>query len=248
MTNQIDLQGRVAVITGGASGIGLETALRFGQSGATVVLWDIDADQLAAALERNPDFAIHRVDVNDEASVENAATETAGSFGRIDILVNSAGIGNVRHTVAGYPLDSWRRIIDINLTGTFLCCRAVVPIMQRTNYGRIVNISSVAGKEGPQFASAYAAAKAGVIALTKSLAKELIKTDIRVNTITPAAVETELFRKMSPESQAASRSRIPLGRLGQPAEIAAMIAWLASEECSFSTGAVFDLSGGKATY
>jgi NAD(P)-dependent dehydrogenase (short-subunit alcohol dehydrogenase family) len=163
------------------------------------------------------------------------------AFGHIDILVNSAGVGNVRHAVSGYTVESWRRIIDVNLTGTFLCCRSVVPIMQASNYGRIINISSVAGKERPQFA-AYAASKVGVIALTKSLAKELLDTEIRVNTITPAAVETAFFAQMREESQKASRSRIPLGRLGQPQEVAAMIAWLASEECSFSAGAVFDLA------
>lgn len=246
--NNIDLNGRFAVVTGGASGIGLETALRFATSGARVALWDLNEEQGRDLCNRNSAFSFHRVDVNDERSVDEAAAATEAEFGRIDILVNSAGVGNIRHTVAGYPVDGWRRIIDINLTGTFLCCRAVVPFMQKTNYGRIINISSVAGKEGPQFASAYAASKAGVIGLTKSLAKELLDTEIRVNTITPAAVETALFQQMSEESQKASRSRIPLGRLGQPTEIAAMIAWLASEECSFSTGAVFDLSGGKATY
>lgn len=246
--NSIDLQGRVAVITGGASGIGLETALRFLSSGARVALWDLNEDQGRKLIGQNSGLSFYRVDVNDDQSVDAAAAATANDFGRIDILVNSAGVGNIRHTVAGYPVDGWRRIIDINLTGTFLCCRAVVPYMQQTNYGRIINISSVAGKEGPQFASAYAASKAGVIGLTKSLAKELFDTDIRVNTITPAAVETALFHEMSEESQKASKGRIPLGRLGQPAEVAAMIAWLASEECSFSTGAVFDLSGGKATY
>jgi 3-oxoacyl-[acyl-carrier protein] reductase len=248
MANQIDLEGRFAVITGGASGIGLETARRFAASGARVALWDINEEQGRDLCAENPAFSFNRVDVNDENSVDAAAAATVEASGRIDILVNSAGVGNVRHTVAGYPVESWRRIIDVNLTGTFLCCRSVVPIMQAKNYGRIINISSVAGKEGPQFAAAYAASKAGVIALTKSLAKELIDTEIRVNTITPAAVETALFAQMSEESQKASRSRIPLGRLGQPQEVAAMIAWLASEECSFSTGAVFDLSGGKATY
>lgn len=248
MTNRIDLEGRVAVITGGASGIGLETAQRFATSGARVAIWDLNAEQGATLCAKNPALSFYRVDVNDEHSVEAAARATADAFGHIDILINSAGVGNVRHTVSGYPVESWRRIIDMNLTGTFLCCRSVVPIMQASNYGRIINISSIAGKEGPQFASAYAASKAGVIALTKSLAKELLDTEIRVNTITPAAVETALFAQMSAESQQASRSRIPMGRLGQPQEIAAMIAWLASEECSFSTGAVFDLSGGKATY
>lgn len=246
--NNIDLQGRFAVVTGGVSGIGLETALRFTRSGARVALWDLNEEQGALVCTEHAALSFFKVDVADDVSVEAAAAATAADFGRIDILVNSAGVGNVRHALADYPVDAWRRIIDINLTGTFLCCRAVVPYMQKTNYGRIINISSVAGKEGPQFASAYAASKAGVIGLTKSLAKELLDTEIRVNTITPAAVETALFHQMSEESQKASKGRIPLGRLGQPSEIAAMIAWLASEECSFSTGAVFDLSGGKATY
>lgn len=246
--NNIDLQGRFAVVTGGVSGIGLETALRFTRSGARVALWDLNEEQGALVCTEHAALSFFKVDVADDVSVEAAAAATAADFGRIDILVNSAGVGNVRHALANYPVDAWRRIIDINLTGTFLCCRAVVPYMQKTNYGRIINISSVAGKEGPQFASAYAASKAGVIGLTKSLAKELLDTEIRVNTITPAAVETALFHQMSEESQKASKGRIPLGRLGQPSEIAAMIAWLASEECSFSTGAVFDLSGGKATY
>ncbi|NTA13931.1 SDR family NAD(P)-dependent oxidoreductase [Agrobacterium tumefaciens] len=248
MANRIDLEGRVAVITGGASGIGLETARRFADSGARVVLWDLNEKHGVKLCAKSPAFSFYRVDVNDEHSVDAATAATAEAFGRIDILVNSAGVGNVRHTVSGYPVESWRHIIDVNLTGTFLCCRSVVPVMQANKYGRIINISSIAGKEGPQYAAAYAASKAGVIALTKSLAKELLDTEIRVNTITPAAVETALFAHMSEESQKASRSRIPLGRLGQPHEVAAMIAWLASEECSFSTGAVFDLSGGKATY
>lgn len=248
MANRMDLKGRVAVVTGGASGIGLETARRFAASGAQVTLWDLNENEGETLCAENPAFSFCRVDVNDEHSVDAATTATVKASGRLDILVNSAGVGNVRHTVAGYPVKSWRHIIDVNLTGTFMCCRSVVPVMQRRNYGRIINISSIAGKEGPQFAAAYAASKAGVIALTKSLAKELLDTEIRVNTITPAAVETALFSQMSEESQKASRSRIPLGRLGQPHEVAAMIAWLASEECSFSTGAVFDLSGGKATY
>ena len=246
--NSIDLQGRVAVITGGASGIGLETTLRFLSSGARVALWDLNEDQGREPSGKIPACLFIVSTSTTISRLMRRPPRPRMIFGRIDILVNSAGVGNIRHTVAGYPVDGWRRIIDINLTGTFLCCRAVVPYMQQTNYGRIINISSVAGKEGPQFASAYAASKAGVIGLTKSLAKELLDTDIRVNTITPAAVETALFHEMSEEAQKASKGRIPLGRLGQPAEPAAMIAWLASEECSFSTGAVFDLSGGKATY
>jgi 3-oxoacyl-[acyl-carrier protein] reductase len=203
---------------------------------------------LAAAKARLGAVETVIVDVTDEASVAHATADTVARMGGIDILVNSAGMGGVRSTIADYPVDAWRKIIEVNLTGTFLCCRAVVREMQKTGYGRIINIASIAGKEGNPFGSAYSASKAAVIALTKSLAKENLQTEIRVNCVTPAAVETELFARMSPESQKASRERIPLGRLGRPEEIAAAIAWMASEECSFSTGAVFDLSGGRATY
>ena len=246
--NNIDLEGRRAVITGGSGGIGLVVAERMLASGARVAIWDLMPASLAEAKARHPALEIIQVDVTDEAAVEAATVATVAALGGIDILANAAGIGGVRSTVAQYPVDVWRKIIEVNLTGTFLCCRAVVREMEKTGYGRIVNISSIAGKEGNPFGSAYSASKAGVISLTKSLAKELLTTEIRVNCVTPAAVETELFHKMSPESQKGSRDRIPLGRLGQPAEIAAMILWLSSQDCSFSTGAAFDLSGGRATY
>ena len=246
--NDIDLARRVAVITGGSGGIGLAVAERMRQSGARVVLWDLSQDSLDAARSRDTAFAAFQVDVTDDASLQAATRDTLALTGRIDILVNAAGIGGVRSPVSAYPVDQWRKVIEVNLTGTFLACRAVVPAMQENNYGRIVNIASIAGKEGNPFGSAYSASKAGVISLTKSLAKELLDTEIRVNCVTPAAVETELFHRMSPESQKGSRERIPLGRLGRPEEIAAMVTWLASEECSFSTGAAFDLSGGRATY
>ncbi|WP_011579758.1 MULTISPECIES: SDR family NAD(P)-dependent oxidoreductase [Chelativorans] len=246
--NLIDLKGRKAIITGGSGGIGLAVARRMIASGAEVALWDLASESLRQAKAELDNVATVSVDVTSESDVERATQETAAKLGGIDILVNAAGIGGVRSTVAQYPVEAWRKIIEVNLTGTFLCCRSVVREMEKTGYGRIVNISSIAGKEGNPFGSAYSAAKAAVISLTKSLAKELLATEIRVNCVTPAAVETELFQKMSPESQSASRERIPLGRLGRPEEIAAMIVWMCSEECSFTTGAVFDLSGGRATY
>jgi NAD(P)-dependent dehydrogenase (short-subunit alcohol dehydrogenase family) len=234
--NQIDLAHRVAVITGGLGGIGHVTAERMRRSGATVVLWDLDP-------------VAGQVDVTDEASVARATAEVVSKYGRIDILVNAAGVTSQRTAVVDFPLDLWRRIVDINLTGTFLCCRAVVPHMQKAGYGRIVNLASVAGKEGNPYSAAYSAAKAGVISLTKSLGKELAATEIRVNCIAPAIIATKnLFFDMPEEMRRTWVSRVPMGRPGLPEEAAAMIAWLASEECSFSTGAAFDLSGGRATY
>jgi len=234
--NQIDLANRIAVITGGTGGIGHVTAERMRRSGATVVLWDLDP-------------AAGQVDVTDEATVARATAEVISKHGRIDILVNAAGITSQRTAVVDFPLDLWRRIVDINLTGTFLCCRAVVPHMVAAGYGRIVNLASVAGKEGNPYSAAYSAAKAGVISLTKSLGKELAATEIRVNCIAPAIIATKnLFHDMPEEMRRTWVSRVPMGRPGRPEEAAAMIAWLASEECSFSTGAAFDLSGGRATY
>jgi NAD(P)-dependent dehydrogenase (short-subunit alcohol dehydrogenase family) len=246
--NQIDLRDQVAVITGGCGGIGLATAQRMLASGARVALWDLSAESLAATRARLDGVRTYAVDITSEAAVADAAARTLADFGRIDILVNSAGIGNLRSPVADYPADAWRKIVDVNLTGTFLCCKAVVKAMQRNDHGRIVNIASVAAKNGNPFASAYAASKAGVIALTKSLANELVATGVRVNCVVPAAIETELFERMSEESKQGSRSRIPMGRLGKPEEVAAMICWLSSADCSFSNGAAFDLSGGAATY
>jgi 2-dehydro-3-deoxy-L-rhamnonate dehydrogenase (NAD+) len=244
--NQIDLKNRVAAITGGARGIGFATAQRFQQSGARVALWDRDGAEAAA---KDVAGAIGcTVDVTDERSVAAALAETERRLGPVDILVASAGIAGPNATVADYPVDVWRQVIDVDLNGVFLCCRAVVPGMVRRNYGRIVNIASVAGKEGNPNAAPYSAAKAGVMALTKSLGKELAKTGVRVNCITPAAVRTAIFDQITQEHIDYMLSKIPMGRFGTVEEMAAMIAWLASEECSFSTGGIFDLSGGRATY
>ena len=244
--NQIDLKNRVAAITGGARGIGFATAQRFQRSGARVALWDRDGAEAAA---KDVAGAIGcTVDVTDERSVAAALAETERRLGPVDILVASAGIAGPNATVADYPVDVWRQVIDVDLNGVFLCCRAVVPGMVRRNYGRIVNIASVAGKEGNPNAAPYSAAKAGVMALTKSLGKELAKTGVRVNCITPAAVRTAIFDQITQEHIDYMLSKIPMGRFGTVEEMAAMIAWLASEECSFSTGGVFDLSGGRATY
>jgi len=244
--NRIDLSGRVAAITGGARGIGFAVAERFIQSGAKVALWDMDGAETAAARLKG---AIGlAVDVTDAAGVSSALAATERRLGPLDILVASAGITGPNAPVADYPVDAWRKVIDVDLTGVFLCNRAVIPGMTQRNYGRIVNIASVAGKEGNPNASAYSAAKAAVMALTKSLGKELAATNIRVNCITPAAIKTDIFAQMTEQHIQFMLSKIPMGRFGTVEEAAALVAWLASEECSFSTGAVFDLSGGRATY
>ncbi len=249
--NRIDLKGRNAVVTGGARGIGLAIAERLAASGAAVCLWDIDdaAGQAAAGrLAESGQALALGVDVADEASVAAAAEATAGEFGAIDILVNNAGITGPNKATWDYTPDEWREVLAIDLTGVYLCCRAVVPVMLDGGYGRIVNVASVAGKEGNPNASAYSAAKAGVIALTKSLGKELARRGILVNCVTPVAVETDIFAQMTQEHIDYMLSKIPMGRFGRTTEIAAMVAWLCSEECSFSTGAAFDLSGGRASY
>ncbi len=239
--NQLDLNGRTAVITGGAAGIGLAIAQRLTQSGAKVALWDRDAAALAGAL------AV-KLDVTSEADVKRALDETVAKLGRVDILVCSAGITGPNMATWDYPLADWKQVIDINLTGVFLCNKVVVPHMQKNDYGRIVNIASIAGKEGNPNASAYSASKAGVISLTKSLGKELAKGGVRVNCVTPAAVKTGMFAQMTQAHIDFMLSKIPMARFGQVEEIAALVAWLCTEECSFSTGAVFDLSGGRAVY
>jgi len=247
--NQLDFGNRTAVVTGGATGIGFAVAQRLAASGARVALWDRDAVKLASAQSAlGPGTVVQALDVADASAVAGAAAAMEEAMGRIDVLVCSAGIAGPNHMTWEYPLDAWRQVIDVNLNGLFYCNRAVVPVMQKRDYGRIVNIASIAGKEGNPTASAYSASKAGVIGLTKSLGKELAKTGIRVNCVTPAAVRTAIFDQISQQHIDFMLSKIPLGRFGGVDEIAAMVCWLASEDCSFSTGAVFDLSGGRATY
>jgi NAD(P)-dependent dehydrogenase (short-subunit alcohol dehydrogenase family) len=249
--NTIDLRNRRAVITGGAQGIGRAIAERFLASGAAVSLWDMDAGELnRTAAELAGQGTVHTVvvDVSDSARVESAAATTINELGGIDILVANAGIAGPNHKTWEYPVDAWRQVIDINLLGVFHCCRAVVPVMLSQKYGRIVNIASIAGKEGNPTASAYSASKAGVIALTKSLGKELASENIAVNCITPAAARTRIFDQMEPAHIDFMLSKIPRGRFVTPEEIASLVAWVASEENSFTTGAVFDISGGRATY
>src|SRR5256885_1972660 len=257
--NQLDFNGRSAVITGGAAGIGLAIAQRLiarggrrrgvGRSGGRVSVWDRDAAALdKARVELTADIDTRVVDVADAASVDAAARAAASALGRIDALICSAGITGPNTTTWDYPVDAWRQVMEVNVNGVFLCNRAIVPVMLEQDYGRIVNIASVAGKEGNPNASAYSASKAAVIGLTKSLGKELAKTGVRVHCVTPAAVKTAIFDQMSQQHIDFMLSKIPIGRFGQVEEIAALVAWLCTEDCSFSTGAVFDLSGGRATY
>ena len=247
--NHLDFNGRHAAISGGATGLGYAIAQRLIQSGGSVSLWDLDEKKAASAAETLGAKAhASAVDVSQQASVAAAIKTTLAQAGRIDALVNSAGITGPNTTVWDYPLNEWRKVIDINLTGLFICCREVVPHMLKANYGRIVNIASVAGKDGNPNASAYSASKAAVIALTKSLGKELASSGVRVNCVTPAAVKTAIFEQMTPEHVAFMLSKIPMGRFGTPEEVASLVGWLCTEDCSFSTGAVFDLSGGRSTY
>jgi 2-dehydro-3-deoxy-L-rhamnonate dehydrogenase (NAD+) len=246
--NQLDLKGRHAVITGGASGIGFAIAQRIIASGGSVALWDRNESAIqtaTAALGAASRGVV--VDVTNQASVQAAVQQTL-KHGNVDVLVNSAGITGPNMKVWDYPLADWEQVMAINVNGLFLCCREVVPHMRERNYGRIINIASVAGKEGNPNASAYSASKAAVIALTKSLGKELADTGVRVNCVTPAAVKTAMFDQMSQSHIDFMLSKIPMARFGTVEEVAAMVAWLATEECSFSTGAVFDLSGGRSTY
>lgn len=249
--NRIDLAGRRAVVTGGAMGIGRAIVERLLDSGARVAIWDKDAAEAArtaAALGEGGRVAAVAVDVTRWSEVEAAVRATDTALGGIDLLVCNAGIAGPTMPVVDYPIEEWQRILDIDLTGVFYCLKAVVPQMIARNYGRIVNVASIAGKEGNPNAAAYSAAKAGVIALTKSLGKELAGYDIAVNCITPAAARTRIFEQMSEEHIRFMLSKIPRGRFVEVREIAAMVAWLVSAENSFTTGAVFDLSGGRATY
>jgi 3-oxoacyl-[acyl-carrier protein] reductase len=251
MPNKIDLSGRFAVVTGGAQGIGRAIVERFLTSGAAVAIWDRDrafADKTAAELKSKGKVATVAVDVTNYAEVERARDETLKAFGRIDILVNNAGVAGQNTTTWEYPVEEWRRVMSINLDGQFHCCKAIVPGMIAQNYGRIVNIASVAGKEGNPNAPAYSASKAGVISLTKSLAKETGTKDISVNCITPAAAKTAIFDQMTQTHIDYMLSKIPRGRFVLVEEIAALAAFCASADCSFTTGSAFDISGGRATY
>lgn len=252
-TNAIELTGRVAIVTGGAQGIGLTVGHRLLASGAKLVVWDINEAQLAKAsgeLGASGRGAVHteKVDIADYGSVVAALEGTLRALGRIDILINNAAIVGPNATLANYPLDDWHQVIDVDVNGTFHCCRAVIPVMMGQNYGRIVNVASIAGKEGNPNAAAYSAAKAAVIAMTKSLGKEVAGHDIAVNCVTPAVARTPGAMEQSPEHISYMLGKIPRGRFLELDEAAAMIAWLVSEENSFTTGAVFDLSGGRATY
>ena len=249
--NTVDLQGRVAVITGGAQGIGYATAERMLASGAAVVLWDIDAARLASAVQALASLGSvsgDALELTNEADVAAATAAAIQRHGRIDILVNNAGITGGNAPTWALSPAVWRQVIEVNLIAPFLTCRAVVPQMIKQGYGRIVNIASVAGKEGNPNASHYSASKAGLIGLTKSLGKELATKGVLVNAVAPAAARTAIFDQMSPEHIGYMLGKIPMGRLVEVAEVAGMVSWLASEDCSFSTGAVFDLSGGRATY
>jgi 3-oxoacyl-[acyl-carrier protein] reductase len=249
--NQLQLNGRVAVITGGAQGIGYATAQRMLASGASVVLWDIDEARLQQsreALSASGKVSASVVELTDEASVQAATAAALQRHGRIDILVNNAGITGGNGPTWELEPAVWRRVVEVNLIGPYLTCRAVVPQMLKQGYGRIVNVASIAGKEGNPNASHYSASKAGLIGLTKSLGKELASKGVLVNAVTPAAAKTAIFDSMKQEHIDYMLSKIPMGRFLQVQEAAAMIAWLASEDCAFSTGAVFDLSGGRATY
>jgi len=244
--NNIDLNDKVAVVTGGAQGFGLAIAKRISESGANVVIWDKDEEILKQVKLRNS-FNL-TVDVTTFENVSKAVETTLNQYRKIDILVNNAGIAGPSFKTWEYPNEEWQKIIDLDLTGVFYCCKAVVPIMQEQNYGRIVNISSIAGKEGNPNAMPYSAAKAGVIALTKSLGKELADKNIAVNCVTPAAAKTRIFDQISQEHIDYMLSKIPRNRFVLVEELASLVAWMASEENSFTTGAVFDLSGGRATY
>jgi 2-dehydro-3-deoxy-L-rhamnonate dehydrogenase (NAD+) len=249
--NQIDLQGKTAVVTGAARGIGFAVVQRLLASGANCSIWDNDSAALevaAKSLGAGARVQTLSVDVTNEAKVHAAAESVRSQFGAVDILVNNAGIAGVSKKLWECTTAEWRAVMELDLFAVFLCCHAIVPLMLPRNTGRIVNVASIAGKEGNPNASHYSAAKAGVIGLTKSLGKELAQTGIRVNCVTPAVIETEILKQMSREHINYMLSKIPLGRPGTVAEVAGLIAWLCSEECSFSTGAVFDVSGGRATY
>ena len=247
---KFNLENRVAVVTGGAQGFGLAIVERFIQSGAKVVIWDIDETEAKKAVSKisSKNLIYQIVDVTNFESISETLIEIEKLLGKIDILVNNAGIAGKNTTVADYPIDEWNRVINLNLNSVFYCSKAVVPFMEKNNYGRIINIASIAGKEGNPNASAYSSSKAGVIGLTKSLGKELANKNIAVNCVTPAAAKTRIFDQMTEEHINYMLSKIPRNKFAKVEELASLVAWLASEENSFSTAAVFDLSGGRATY
>jgi 3-oxoacyl-[acyl-carrier protein] reductase len=249
--NKIDLAGRTAVVTGGARGIGLAIAERLLQSGAAVSMWDLDAQALAQAehnLEVHGKAASETVDVTDEQAVARATHSTVQRLGHVDLLVNNAGIGGPICQTWEYDVETVRKVLDVNYIGTFLCCKHLIPIMRRRNYGRIVNIASLAGKNGTPNFSAYGASKAAVIALTKALGRELADSEILVNAVCPSVADTDILRTFTPEKVQWMIDQVPKKRFVHTSEIAAMVAWLCSEECSFSTGQLFDISGGRAVY
>ena len=245
-----DLNNRVAVVTGGAQGFGFAITERFIQAGAKVIIWDIEEKAAKEAVEKikSENVSYQIVDVTNFESVNKNLNRVAENFGKIDIFINNAGIAGMNTTVAEYPLDEWKKVMNLNLDSVFYCCKAVVPFMIKNNYGRIVNIASIAGKEGNPNASAYSTSKAGVIGLTKSLGKELAQKNIAVNCVTPAAAKTRIFDQMTEEHINYMLSKIPRNKFAKVEELASLVTWLASEENSFSTAAVFDLSGGRATY
>ena len=248
--NNLDLKNRVAIITGGAQGFGLAISKRIIESGGKVVIWDIDENAVETALKEinSNDLSFKKVDVTNFEEIEKALLETENELGKIDLFVNNAGITGMNAKVWDYPLDEWKKVIELDLNSTFYCCKAVVPHMIKNNYGRIVNIASIAGKEGNPNASAYSTAKAGVIGFTKSLGKELADKNIAVNCVTPAAAKTRIFDQMTQEHIDYMLSKIPRNRFAKVNELASLVCWLLSEENSFTTAAVFDLSGGRATY
>jgi 3-oxoacyl-[acyl-carrier protein] reductase len=248
--NNLDLKDRVAIITGGAQGFGLAISKRIIQSGGKVVIWDIDEIAIESTLKEinSKDLSFKKIDVTNFVEIEKALLETENELGKIDLFVNNAGITGMNAKVWDYPLDEWKKVIELDLNSTFYCCKAVVPHMIKNNYGRIVNIASIAGKEGNPNASAYSTAKAGVIGFTKSLGKELADKNIAVNCITPAAAKTRIFDQMTQEHIDYMLSKIPRNRFAKVDELASLVCWLLSEENSFTTAAVFDLSGGRATY
>ena len=245
-----DLNKRVAVVTGGAQGFGLAVSERFIEAGAKVIIWDIDEVAIKKAIDKvsSENLTYQIVDVSDFENINNSLMEIENKHGKIDIFINNAGIAGMNTTVAEYPLDEWKKVINLNLNSVFYCCKAVVPFMEKNNYGRIVNIASIAGKEGNPNASAYSTSKAGVIGLTKSLGKELAQKNIAVNCVTPAAAKTRIFDQMTEEHINYMLSKIPRNKFAKVEELASLVTWLSSEENSFSTAAVFDLSGGRATY